>query len=221
MKKIIVAVVLLFLFNPLYPVYAQTSTSTSSTNLRDRLNSRVEQRKDITTLRKETFLERKENLKERVATHGATLKRRLDKFRDKTKATIIERVSNLFNTINDRLTDKMLDHLKRAGGFLDRLDTRVNNAAGEGLNTTEAKDAIADAREKIASTSAAVEAQALKDYTVDVSTEAKSKEEVRTTRQKLHADLKAVYALVKDAQKAVVEAIRTTASSLKGVRNGT
>lgn len=104
----------------------------------------------------------------------------------------------------------MTKHLERMSQLLDKLENRNPQAARTG---------IARARDAIASASAAVNVQADKDYTLQLTTESKIRADSQNQRQKLHDDLKAVRLLVIEAKQAVGNAIRT-AKSGKPVKEG-
>lgn len=156
--------------------------------------------------RKEKILTRVEVKKEVMATRAAALKEKLKTFRDQKKATAAARISDNLNMINDKQTSQMLKHLDKMSSILSKLEARVNTA-----NTAEAKA-------KIASSEAAVKAQAEKDYTLLLSSETKAREEAQTLRQKLHNDLRAVRQTVIDAKQSVAAAIR---AAREGAKSGT
>ncbi|MDP3758247.1 MAG: hypothetical protein Q8Q86_00865, partial [Candidatus Daviesbacteria bacterium] len=93
-----------------------------------------------------------------------------------------------------------------------KLETRVNRGEPDIKDPAAARTAIASARVTIASTSAAVSAQSLKDYTVTVSSEARVKLDAKLQRDKLHTDLLALRKIVIDAKQAVGNAIRVAKS---------
>lgn len=156
--------------------------------------------------RKEKIQQRVEVKKEAMATRAAALKEKLKTFRNQKKASAAARISDNLNRINDKQTSQMLKHLEKMTSILNRLEERVST-----VDTAVAKA-------KIASSEAAVKAQAEKDYTLSLSSESKARVEAQALRQKLHGDLKAVRQTVIDAKQAVAAAIRAAKG---GVKNGT
>ncbi len=182
-----------------YPALAQDATSSTATR-REKVQQRIEIR-GADRARKENVQDRVTVMREKAASKEAALKARLETCKDKRKAQTAERVNTNLNKINQNQTSQMLKHLNRMSEILDKLEARVKQA-------TLAKTAIADARAAIASSSAAVSAQAEKDYTVQVTSETKIRQDVQAQREQLHTDLKAVRQLVIDAKQKAANAIR-------------
>lgn len=129
--------------------------------------------------------------KEKVATREAALKAKLERFKDKTKAQVVDRINTNLNRINQKQTAQMLKHLDKMSTILGKLEADV----------TTTKEAIATA-------TAAVKLQAEKDYTIAISSEKTVKKDAQKTREQLHNDLKVVRVQVIDAKQAVANAIR-------------
>lgn len=155
--------------------------------------------KDATpsTTRKERFQDRIETGKVKMATREAALKAKLERFKDKKKAEIADRVNTNLNKINQKQTAQMLKHLDKMSAILDKLEARKT-----------ANAAISAARSSITSASSAVKLQADKDYTLTVSSETKVKADAEKVRDLLHQDLQAVREQVIEAKQAVGTAIR-------------
>lgn len=149
------------------------------------------------TTRKEKVREKVEIRKEKMSTREAALKAKLDKFKDKKKAEVVDRVNSNLNQINEKQTMQMLKHLDKMSALLTKLEARVNKGTS-----------ISDAKTAIASAAAAVKAQSEKDYTIQVTTESKVKTDAQKVRDQLKTDLKNVRKLVIDAKQAVGKAIR-------------
>lgn len=138
-----------------------------------------------------------EDIRTRIASREAELKTRLNKFKDKKKAEIAERINKNLNNINQNRTDEMSKHLDIMSGILDRLEARAGK-------TTE----ITESRAMIASASSAVKGQAQKDYTVTVTTEKNIKTDLGKIMTQLQQDLRVVRKQVIDAKQSVAYAIR-------------
>lgn len=146
-------------------------------------------------------------MREKQASREASLQAKLQTFRDKKKATAAARINENLNRINDKQTGQMQKHLDKMTTLLNKLEDRVSQDRPDIKDPVVAKSAIEVARATIASTSAAVTAQAAKDYTITVTSEARIKIDTKTTRDRLHADLLALRKLVIEAKQSVANAI--------------
>lgn len=176
-----------------YPVWAQESTSGAT---------RKEKTRERIEVRKEKVAERMENKKEAMATREAALKAKLEKFKDKRKAEVADRVNTNLNRINQKQTAQMLKHLDKMSTILAKLEKRANQGTA----------AIASAKEGIATATASVKLQAEKDYTIALSSEGTVRKDAQKMREQLHSDLKALRVGVIDAKQAVANAIRVAKS---------
>lgn len=187
-RAAIIFVLFSFILALAYPVWAQDATRPATT--------------------------RREVIKERISTREATLRAKLDTFRDKKKATAAARISDNLNKINAKQIEQMLKHLDKMTVILNRLEARVNQGRPDIKDQALARVAISDARQAIATATAAVRAQAAKDYTLQVSQEAMVRVDAKKMRDALHADLRSMRKLVIDAKQAVVNAIRVAKSGI-------
>lgn len=199
------------LFIPLYPVYAKDSTpsaknSTASSSMRQQKLAQA----------RGTVKDQLEIRKESIATREAALKEKLAKFRDKNKAATVERINAHLVAINKKRTDEMTSFLSRTSQILTKLETRVTKIGSEGKDTTQSLAAIANAKTAIATAQTAVLAQSQNEYIITISTEAKAKEDTKVQVTKLQTDLRATKATVTTAKQAVANAIRISATTLKG-----
>jgi len=181
-------------------VFAQDSTSSGATR-KGLSPQKIEARIDNIQTRIDT-------MRAKIASHEATLKLKLEAFRDKRKAEIAQRVNTNLNQINLKRTKEMQNHLDKMSLILDKLEARVNSGSPDIKDSASAKAAIAASRAKIASASAAVSVQAANDYTINVTSESKIRLDAQAQREKLHTDLKNVRELVIDAKQSVANAIR-------------
>lgn len=153
-----------------------------------------------------------ETAKENLASRAAALKTRLQAFKDRKKAVLAERINTNLNAINQNQTKQMQKHLNTMTNILDRLAFKVNQAAGDIKDPAAARAAITSARTSIATASAAVSAQAQKDYTIQVTSEARIKPDAKKQRDQLHADLLALKKMIVDERQKVANAIRVARS---------
>ena len=206
------------------PVFAQDATS--STTRREKTQQRVEAKKERVETRvatKEAKVDRKiTTMREKMATKEAALKAKLEKFRDKNKAEIADRVNTNLNKINQNQTEQMQKHLVKMSALLDKLEARVNKSTSDIKDPQAAKAAIGEAKSAIASASSAVSTTADKDYTLQVTTESKVKAEAQAKRDQLHKDLQETRKLVIEAKQAVANAIKVSKSGkvMEGTASG-
>ncbi len=204
MKSILpVLVITLFLFALGTTVLAETpnATSTGVTKRETTLDNR------------QTKLETRKD----TASREANLKLKLDKFKDQKKATIVQRVSDNLNRINQTRVDSANKFLANATRILDRLQERVTQRSS-GKDASAANSAIANARSTIASASAAVTLQSSIDYTVTIASESGAKADTKTVRDKFHSDWLNVRKSLIEVKQAVADAVRVSATTLGGTK---
>lgn len=204
---------LFFLAMPAFAIDGTASTAATSPAAvkkpaigpaRPLIKEKVQARKEVIQL-----------AREKIASRTANLKAKLEKFKDKRKADLAEKINTNLNKINENQTSQMEKHLATMTNILNKLEARVNQAPPDIKDPDQARSAIASAREAIASASSAVSEQAQKDYTITVTSETRVKADAKTQRDKLHQDLTAVRKMVIEAKKAVSNAIRTAKSGAK------
>lgn len=215
---------------PCSSVFAQNGTSSGTTrreaakqrvqNLRVMIEEKREERASKAAEHRELMLDRLSDHRARLASKAATLRGRLAQFKDQRKAKIVERINTVLNRINEKITSAMDKHVDKMSELLDKLEDRVAKKGQEGKDTTAADTAIASASAKIASASAAIDAQKLKDYTITISSESAARADAKAARDKLHSDLAALRRIIIDAKQSVAAAIRTAATTLEGIGNG-
>lgn len=215
---ITLAIILSPLLNPIYPVFAQDSTSSSTR--KDRIEERAEKRIERLEDKKEKVVQRIETRQERIASKAAELKLKLDKFRDKRKATLAEKINQNLTLINTKRTTHFTNVLSNLEKILTRVETKVTEAGSQGVDTTAASTAVSNAKVAVQAAKTAIAAQVEKDYVIVVTTEKTIKEDSQATRDTLHTDLKNTRMKVQEARQAVNEAIRTAMSSIGGKTNG-
>lgn len=219
----------------IYPVYAEDATSsTLTTPLRpnkqkvetrinkaeDKVETKIARVEGRIAQRKETFEEKMEMRKERVATRSAAFKAKLLRFRDQVKAKRVENINDRLDKINENRTTIMLEHIEKIKDILENMEEKVDTAAEDGKDMTEALAAIEEAKAAIDAAKEAAETQQAKDYIIAVTTETTVKADSQASRDNLRNDLKAVHDLIVAARQATAKAISTGASSLKGVSSG-
>lgn len=191
-----------------YPVLAKDSTSSAIKPTSKGLTRELAE--DLS--RQQKIEDKINSVREKIASKAATLKLRLQEFKDQRKAEIAGRVNGLLNKINENQTTQMQKHLDKMSAILTKLQNRVNNGTPDIKDPAAARTAIASASAAIASASASVATQAQKDYTIVVTTEGRIGIDAKTQRNNLHSDLLGVRKLVIDAKQEVANAIRIAKS---------
>lgn len=176
--------------------------------------SRIDQR---LVVRKLSIEERLNDLKERIASKTATLRLRLQNFKDKQKATRVERVSATLNQINDKETRLLNAHLNKMTDILSKVELRINTASSS-ANTNSAKATVDGAKIVIQKAKEAVATQSANDYTLSITSEATAGSQAKAMRNKLFNDLKAVRDLVVASRRAVATAINATVKITGGTQ---
>ena len=199
---------------------ALAKDATPTTSARDETQTRIEDKRAQLEVRRENIQSKLEMRRAEIASKAAQLRQRLQQFKDQTKALLVDRINTVLDQINQRQTQQMKKHLEKMSAILDRVEERVNEATTSGQNTASASAAINDANEAIASASAAVDEQMAMDYTIAVSTESAVRVDAKKARDALHQDLRDVRSLVIAAKQAVANAIKVTATTLKGLKIG-
>lgn len=199
-----------FLAVSAYPVLAVDSTGSA---VKPPARNQIE-------ARKESIGNKAEAIREKLASKTASLRLKLQTFKDKKKAETADKVNINLNNINQKQTAQMQKHLDKMSAILDKLEARVESGKPDIKGPAAARTAIASARATIASVSAVVSAQALKDYTIIVTSEGRIGLDAKTQRDKLHTDLLSLRKIVIDAKQAVANAIRIAKSGPAPVDTG-
>ena len=176
---------------PLYPVYAQTSVSqparppkpaTSSGQITPVMMQKAQGVSDQMLARKE-----------QMATKAAQLRLKLQRFKDKNKATKVENINENLNMVNEKATTRMQDNLTKISQIVGKLKTWIAEQEAAGKDVSALKTALSQVESDWTEAGSAVEGQADNDYTVVVNTEATVKTDAQTARNTLRTDLKAVH----------------------------
>ena len=205
------AVLTIMLWSPMYPVLALENTATSSTGINR--NNRLDIRQAQLEQRKIEMAQRFDQARVRIASREAELRDRLAKFQDQRKAQITQKVSENLNRINKNRTDEMKKHLETLSGILGKVETRASSSA---TTSTTLATAVASASDAISNAQSAVANQASKDYTINATSEATLRADVKVKRDQLFSDLTAVRQQVISSREAVANAIKTLLASKGG-----
>lgn len=148
---------------------AATRTPTPSP-LRAKQEERIEDKREQV---RENLKERQEELSGRLA-------------RDKQE--IAARIAAKMAALNQRLTGHYTHYLQRLGGILDKIAARAERVANAGADIEPVTEAIAEAREHIATAQGAVDAQAKKVYEINLAEAGSKGQAVRAAWQQFTSD---------------------------------
>ena len=188
------------------PAFAQTATSTPQT-LKDRIKNLKEERQEFI---KETRGQMKEKME--------AFKAQIRTIKDERKQILTERIADKTASSNARLTNKMdkaLDHLT---DILNRVKEKAVGFKAQGKDATALDAAISAAESAIATAQAAVDAQAAKEYTANITDEPTLRNTIGQMVSQFRQDIKASHKLLVDAKQAVQKAIME-AAKLRGEDN--
>lgn len=196
----------------IHPVLALDSTSSAvkQKNRLEKIERKMDKIETKIASKEAKLMDKMEDRAAKLASKEAALKLRLEKFKDKKKAEITQRLNINLNRINQNYTQVMKKHLDQMSNLLTKFE-RLNN---------KNPAALSSARTAIASASAAVRDQAAKDYTLQVSAESKVRTEVKSARDQLFQDLRAVRGQVLTAKQKVAEALGTKLKPKEATNSG-
>lgn len=186
----------------------------STTPIKERIDTRID-------TRKEAVQAKMEGIKAKMVSREATLKLKLESFRDKKKATAAARINTNLNNINTRHTEMMQKNLDNMTAILNKLENRVNEGKPDIKDSANAKVAITNARNAISSASAAVTVQSEKDYTIQVTSENKVRLDALSQRELLYKDLMTLRKVIIDTKQTVMNAIRVARAEKQEVTSET
>lgn len=210
-KKFILVSFFLFLLM-LFPAIAsaQTTTGTDSASKANRLKDQIkiinDQRQEALRTKKETRVELRQKIKDRIQTKREEVKEiiaakreefkaKLQTIRNQKKKVLVERIDTKLTNINTKHTDRFAETLVKLQTLLDKISS----------SATEEK-VLADIKAvqgAIDAATAAIEAQAAKTYAITISTENALRSDVGRVTSQLRLDLVAVHKMVVDAKQAV------------------
>lgn len=156
-----------------------------------------------------------QNERERTAIYSskqAQLRARLDRLQDKTKTAQAERLAQVLNALNVKMSQHELRYLKHLELIGDRLESRLSKAEADGINLAAAKSKLASARAALDTAKQTVLAQQTKIYSADFNTAAELKPAFVATHHQLRQDHLAIKASLKDVKKQLedtFESLRT------------
>lgn len=155
-----------------------------------------------------------EEMKERIATKSAALKKQLARFRDKAKAAKVENINTNLNNVNANVTSALEKNLANISAALEKLKAKAAEAQSAGKDASSLNSDIADVESQWSEADMALKAQMEKDYVITLNSESTVKNDIQTVRNTLRTDLKSVHTEVMEARNALADAVKNALSSL-------
>lgn len=216
MRKILSVLVAIALLTPLYPVYAQKPLSV----VNPRLKAATTPGNLKTVMVAEPAAGNMANVREKIASRAAMLRKKLAKFKDKTKAGRVEDINTNLNNINSRRTSQMQEVLQKISTLLEKIKAKTAEAGSAGKDVSAINTAIASLEAQWSKADAAIKAQAENDYSITVDTESTVKTDASSARDSLRTDLQMAHNEVVQTRQALANVIKTALSSILGGTNG-
>ncbi len=169
-----------------------------------------EQRKEAREAAKEKIGEARKEMKDEGQARREAFKARVKGIKDERKRSAIERVDTNLADLNKRTTAHLSEKIDRISDVVSRLTMKSDAKKAAGKDVTAVEAALTAAQAAITMAKTAITAQAAKTYVIAITTDAKLRADVETTREALKTDLKAVRETVKaakDATRVVAEAL--------------
>lgn len=191
LRKLVFSLLFIFLltyFIPSANALVIISTDSARSNLK-------EQRLDTRQQIKDTVQAKREELKEIVKTRRDEFLQKLESIKDEKKKLLVERIDVKLAEINTKHTDRFIEVLSKLQEFLDNFS--------QGIIEEKVLEAIETAQAAIDKAKAAVEDQAAKTYTIQITSETVLRSKAGTTASQLRKDLMAAHKAVVDAKQAV------------------
>jgi DNA repair exonuclease SbcCD ATPase subunit len=164
-------------------VGAQT-VNTSSQNVRERILERTQERIQVQNATNTTSTPvRLRNLEEL----RQQMQAKIQQIKDENKKRIAQNLISQMERINKRLSEDDLKYLNTIEKVLNKIEERVKNSTTTDATITSK---ISELKTKIAALRSKIEAQAQKEYLVQIQTETKLREAYQTTKKELMSDHK-------------------------------
>ncbi len=205
-KNILVLLSLIILLAIPRSSYAETEaamTATTETSATPTTKPVKAARMEAKDAMKEAVTEAKDTLKENMSDAREAFKEKLAAIKDQRKMNVLTNLDARIQDINKKRTTEMSTRIERLTKILATITEKTAALKSQGKDTATLEADIDDATKALADAKSAVDAQAVKDYVVDVTTEAALRTAAATTVKTFTADIKAVHKLVVEAQLAI------------------
>ena len=176
---------------------AQITTSTTSANATAEARAKLRQQAKIIMQPqgKATPSGIGTNIRSIVQAKRVEFKANLEKIKDVRKKALVEKIDTKISEINDRLTKRFLATLVSIQGFLDKIKQSTTDAS--------TLASIAAAQSAVDTARSAVEIQAAKTYTMEITDDTTLRANAGATVSQFRKDMTTTYQLVLGAKQAV------------------
>lgn len=182
--------------------FAQEATETTPDTIRPVQTTQI--RESVT----ERVNQKRAAIQQQRATNQTTFTQRLNSITDLTKRSVVERINNAIQTINENKTTRWASVVDLLSDILERIKIKIADMETSGSDVTSINSLVATAEASLADASVAVENQAEKAYTLEITSEQTLKQTIQIVVAELRTDLTTTLELVKDARDAVREVAR-------------
>lgn len=198
MRKIIILSVLTFVLSVSRPqqVLGNDSTDSAKTNR----NSGIQNRTEL----QDKIQEKKEELRTIREQKQEEFRQKLQEIKDARKQKIVASLDRSYVNINNRWTTHFKNVLERLTKILDKVKIRA-----EEQKNSEALSSINDIYNQIDQVKTAVEEQALKTYTIEITSEDKLGEAAKAVHSELRNDLQSLREQIKDIRESIRKVVQT------------
>ncbi|OGH24925.1 MAG: hypothetical protein A3B47_02340 [Candidatus Levybacteria bacterium RIFCSPLOWO2_01_FULL_39_24] len=213
-RKLLILLLPLLLLIFVASVNAENATTGSAQTATDAATKLKLQMQLLQEQKKTTITQIRDDAKALIQAKRDEFKAKLKAIKDQKKKALVDRIDAKLVEVNKKHTARFLEVLTRLQLFLEKF---IQSATG----STSAKTLtdITAAQIAIDTAKSAVEAQATKDYTMNIADDTTLKLNAGTTVSQLRLDLMAVYKLVIDAKQAV-QKLNTDRSTIKKEATG-
>lgn len=197
----------LFIFLP-QQVLGEDSTDSARINRNFEIQNRIEGTKEIREQNRielqNAIQEKKEELKIIREQKQEEFRLKLQEIKDTRKQKIVANLDRSYVNINNRWTTHFKNVLERLTKILDKVKIRAENQ-----KNSEALSLIDGIYKQIKLVETAVEEQAGKTYTIEITSEDKLGEAAKTVHSQLRNDLQELREQIKDIRESIHKVIQT------------
>ncbi|MCR4328541.1 MAG: hypothetical protein NUV53_03425 [Patescibacteria group bacterium] len=152
----------------------------------------------------------KKDREEKIRVQRAEFQVRLKKIQDEKKKQVADTLFERLETLNEKWTTHFSDMLDKYDLVLKKVGDRRDTALGKSLDVASVTSAIRTANEAILSARKALDEQAEKTYSVDITTDAKLREAFQSAHESLKKDLMGLRdTKIREAREATHNTIQT------------
>lgn len=177
--------------------------ASSSSTLRPRVSQTLLNTQTRRETIRENVQERLEAAKERVIQNRVRLQNQLQLIQDENKRRIVANIAERIENRNEYWVMHWNNVLERLSSILAKIEDRTDRAQQAGLETADLTQTIRSAQTAIADAQTAVNNQASKVYSINITDETTLREDVQEIIDQYKADLETVQSAIRAARTAV------------------